>query len=782
MTKHYRLQGAINSLYTAMAHMKRQPRKDDPGTNAERRTRVMSHPPAPPRPSPADDRRRRRRELIIIGVLLVVVSLLTMVVYRYIDFGPDIPVSNTILMFSLMNINLLLLLLVLYLVFRNLVKLLFERRRRMLGSKLRTRLVTSFVTLSLLPTAVLFVFSIGFITTSIEFWFNVPVEQALENSLDLGRDLYRHLEKNHRFYADRIGYQIIARKLMAKNRRKELNQYTQVVQRSFNLDAVEIYAPNGQRVAISARGNPNPADIPATPSKQLRQARSPNRVVSATISLAKGDFYRTIASIPIEANPDKAIGFMVLSTLVPSQMAASLASITQGFDEYQQIKLLKQPVQSSYYITLSIVALLVVFGAVWVGFFLAKSISVPIQDLAVGARRVAEGDLEFKVAYTADDEIGSLVKAFNRMTGDLRTTRRQITESSEQLRHQNQAIEEQRRYMEVVLRNVSAGVVSVDAEGRIKTINKAAEKMLSRTAGEVLNKRYTILLKGHYRNLIEDVVNDLDHTPQHAAVLPLGVVIDGEPRSFILHINALRSDTGEAMGMVMLFDDLTELEKAQRMAAWREVARRIAHEVKNPLTPIALSAQRLKRRYSDTIDDPVFAECTRMIIDHVTLIRNLVNEFSAFARFPTANPEPQHLPEIIEETLALYRESHPRIVFSVNVVDPFPIVRVDRQQIKQALINLVDNAITALKGAGEIIFDLSQDPILKMVRLEVADNGPGVSDEDKTRMFEPNFSTKKKGMGLGLTIVNSIVNDHKGMIRVIDNQPRGTKFIIELPA
>ncbi len=743
--------------------------------------RSKQPPVAPPRPSPAEARRRRRRELIIIGLLLVLVTLLTVLAHRYVDFGPDIPVSNTILMFSLMNINLLLLLLVLYLVFRNLVKLLLERRRRVLGSKLRTRLVASFVTLSLLPTAVLFVFAIGFITTSIEFWFNVPVEQALENSLDLGRDLYHQFEKNHRFYAERISYQIIARKLMEKKRRKELNQYIQVVQRSFNLDAVEIYAPNAQRVAVSARGDPNPAEIPATDSKQLRQQRNSNKVVSVTVTSDKGDLYRTIASMPVEAGPNEAIGFVVISTLVPSKMTASLASITQGFGEYQQIKLLKQPVQSSYYITLSIVGLLVVFGAVWVGFFLAKSISIPIQDLAEGARRVAEGDLEFKVAPAADDEIGSLVKAFNRMTADLRTTRRQITESSEQLRRQNQAIEEQRRYMEVVLRNVSAGVVSVDAEGHVKTINKAAEKMLSRTANEVLNKKYAVLLKSHYRSLIEEVVNDLDHTPQHSAVLPLGVVIDGEPRSFILHINALRSDAGEAMGMVMLFDDLTELEKAQRMAAWREVARRIAHEVKNPLTPIALSAQRLKRRYSDKIDDPVFSECTRMIIDHVTLIRNLVNEFSAFARFPTANPEPQHLPEIIEETLALYRESHPRMVFTVQLADPFPIVRVDRQQIKQALINLVDNAITALKGVGEVTFDLSQDPILKMVRLEVADSGPGVSDEDKTRMFEPNFSTKKKGMGLGLTIVNSIVTDHKGMIRVVDNQPRGTKFIIELP-
>jgi two-component system nitrogen regulation sensor histidine kinase NtrY len=243
----------------------------------------------------------------------------------------------------------------------------------------------------------------------------------------------------------------------------------------------------------------------------------------------------------------------------------------------------------------------------------------------------------------------------------------------------------------------------------------------------------------------------------------------------------LKDEAGGPIGIVMVFDDLTELEKAQRMAAWREVARRIAHEVKNPLTPIGLSAQRLKRRYSERINESIFDECTRMIIDHVELIRNLVNEFSTFARFPTADPKPSHLSPIIEETVSLYREGHPQVIFDVRLGEDLPQMNLDRQQFKQAMINLVDNAVAAVRNQGHIAITAAYDPILKLVRLEVADDGTGIADVDKIRLFEPNFSTKKAGMGLGLTIVNSIVTDHNGMIRVQDNLPKGAKFVIELP-
>ena len=458
-----------------------------------------------------------------------------------------------------------------------------------------------------------------------------------------------------------------------------------------------------------------------------------------------------------------------------------MASISRGFEEYQQIKLLKKPIQTSYYITLSIVGLLVVFCSVWFGFYLAKSISIPIQDLAEGTRRVAGGDLSFQIGSVGDDEIGSLVDSFNRMTHDLRINRSQLEMSSNKLREQNAEIEEKRRYMEIVLKNVSAGVITLDAVGFITTLNTSAEKMLNVSAEQVIGKNFTSLLQGRYLKMAEELEIGLKGGRNSFIELPLRIAIEGRPRSFMLHINSLKNDTGRHIGIVVVFDDLTELEKAQRTAAWREVARRIAHEVKNPLTPITLSAQRLKRKYSRQIQEPVFDECTQMIIDHVDIIRNLVNEFSVFARFPSANPKPAELLPVIEEAVALYREGYPDVHFKVVKQGYIPIMNLDRQQIKQAVVNLVDNAISAIHSECSIIISVSSDASRKMTRIEIADNGAGITDENKIRLFEPDFSTKVTGMGLGLAIVNSIIMDHHGTIRAEDNHPRGARFIIDLP-
>jgi two-component system nitrogen regulation sensor histidine kinase NtrY len=337
--------------------------------------------------------------------------------------------------------------------------------------------------------------------------------------------------------------------------------------------------------------------------------------------------------------------------------------------------------------------------------------------------------------------------------------------------------------MEIVLKNISAGVISLDATGVILTMNTSAEKMLSLDAEKIINRPYEELLPPSFLDKARAVWAEIQSATGRTVETPLRLNIQGRSRSFLASLAALQDDSLRPIGVVMVFDDLTELEKAQRMVAWREVARRIAHEVKNPLTPISLSAQRLKRKYGQQIGDAVFEECTRMIIDHVELIRNLVNAFSDFARFPSANPQPSDLAPIIEETVALYKEGHENIRFSLQIEGdlPIPLLSLDRQQIKQAMINLVDNAITALRGQGEIEICMGYRNTAEKVRITVSDNGPGISDEDKSRLFEPDFSTKKTGMGLGLTIVNTIVAEHDGAINVEDCHPRGARFTIILP-
>jgi len=335
--------------------------------------------------------------------------------------------------------------------------------------------------------------------------------------------------------------------------------------------------------------------------------------------------------------------------------------------------------------------------------------------------------------------------------------------------------------MEIVLNNVSTGVISLDANGLVTTINLSAEKMLHLEAPRIIKKSYKHILGDQHKDLADEIFERFWNKREESLSRSLHMTVAGKPRSFKVNFNSLKDDAGVQIGLVMVFDDMTELEKAQRMAAWREVARRIAHEVKNPLTPISLSAQRLKRKYKQVIDDPVFEECTQTIIDHTDLIRNLVNEFATFARFPTANPEPCQLPVIISETIALYKEGHPNILFNVEAPTDVPVMRLDRQQIKQTLINLIDNAIASIRIRGEITISVAHHPEEKIVTLVVADTGAGISEAAKTRIFEPDFTTKKSGMGLGLAIVSTIISDHNGKISVEDNIPQGAKFVIELP-
>ncbi|WP_459915184.1 sensor histidine kinase [Desulfocicer niacini] len=735
-------------------------------------------------PPPATDstpgKSRFRKEGLVMLMLLFLVGILTFAETRITDIGDQFPISNAVLVFILINTNLLLLLSLILLVFRNLVKLYYEKKNKQFGTRFKTKLVMAFVALALLPTTVLFYFSIHFISRSLTFWFDAPVEQTLENALTLGRELYDFVENRNLFFARRAIYHIESRELLSPDNLQDLTRYIQVVQRAFNLHGVELYTPNAKRLTMSLTHELSQQPFGILTSNELLDLHENQTARSVIQNINAGEIVRTITRIPLDAAPEKTMGFLVTTTLLPREISRHLVSISQGTETYRQIKMLKKPIQWSNYMALSIVALLAVFCAVWFGFYLAKYITIPLMKFAEGTERVTRGDLNYQIDFIADDEIGTLINSFNSMTRELATGREKLALSEKKMRQQNREMEKSRQYMEVVLKNISAGVISVDAQGTITTINKAAEAMLSISSNQIMGKNFRETLTRDHLELADKISRQIPHSLASVA-FPLSITINGSPRHFAAHFNALHNEDLEHMGAVMVFDDLTELEKAQRMAAWREVARRIAHEVKNPLTPIKLSAQRLKRKYSKQINESVFDQCTEMIVEHVDLIRNLVNEFSTFARFPDTLMKPCGLKKIITETMALYSEGLTHVSLQLSIPPDLPLLNLDRQQIKQAFINLIDNAVSAIHKNGTISIDVSQDTILKRVRIEVSDNGKGISDEEKTRLFEPYFSTKKSGMGLGLAIVNSIISDHGGMIRVQDNKPRGATFIIELP-
>ena len=416
---------------------------------------------------------------------------------------------------------------------------------------------------------------------------------------------------------------------------------------------------------------------------------------------------------------------------------------------------------------------------------MAKEITVPIQKLASGIHEVAEGNLDFHIDIESlsDNEIGSLMSAFNKMTYDLKASKSMLEDANIGLKNSNIELDQRRRYMEIVLKNVAAGVVSIDNEGRISTMNKSAEKMFEMKAEDVIGKSYNDAFAPAYMSKVRGLLEEVHNTVSGTVKKQISVSLPHDVLTLQISVTVLEDEDENYIGLVAVFDDLTELQKAQRAAAWREVARRIAHEIKNPLTPIQLSAQRLRKRYLNDFSENgnVFDECTKTIIGQVQELKGLVDEFSSFARLPASNPRPNDINEIIRETVGLYREAHKNINFEFRERIHVPNFDLDREQIRRVMINLLDNAIDSMEGKGTITVDTFYDKLLQIARVEIADTGCGIPQEERARLFEPYFSTKRSGTGLGLSIVNTIVSDHNGYIRIRDNQPKGSRFIIELP-
>ena len=726
-------------------------------------------------------RKQRKIQIILTLIILFLLTTLTFMEFRFINLESDFPISGTIVMFILINITLLLFLALLVLVFRNLAKLYYERKNKIWGTRLKTRLITAFILLALMPTTVLFLFSIQFISTSIAFWFNTTVEQTFDSSVAIGQELYEYIETQNQYTAQRAVSQIESRKLLNPGNETQMNRYAQVVQRAFNHHAVEIYSADAKRVTLSLANEIQNIHFGLLSSKELMNI--PEGKFSNTISqyTEEGELLRTVVTIPFDTDPKAAKAFIVITTVLSPALSLNLKKILNGVKEYNQLKLTRKPALTFYYIALSGVALLVIFCAVWFGFQMAKTITVPIMRFAEGTQRVTNGDLNYQIDLKTDDEIGTLIKSFNSMTRELAAGRTQIALSEKRLRQQNTELEKSRQYMTTVLKNISTGVISVDQGGNIITINKAAENFLDIRSQDILNRNYKDTLEGEYLKLANRIKEQVSQGQEKFETL-ISTSISGVPKAFSLNFTALKDELNKNIGAVLVFDDVTALERAQRMIAWREVARRIAHEVKNPLTPIKLSAQRLKRKYGKQINDDIFTRCADTIVEHVDLIRNLVNQFSAFAKFPDANLSRCRIDNIILETIALYKEGLNEVEIKTDFSPDIPDMKLDPQHMKQAFINIIDNAIYAINKKGLISIEVSHDPILQIVVIEIADNGKGISDKEKTRLFEPYFSTKKSGMGLGLAIVNSIISDHNGVIRVQDNKPQGAKFIIELPA
>ncbi len=726
--------------------------------------------------------RKRRREWLFVAVILGLVVLSLRYQGEIFDLTSEIPLTGNILVLALINLNILLIILCLFLVMRNIFKLLLERRRGVPGARLRGKLVVAFIALSLIPTMLLFFVSAGFITNSIENWFNSQIEESLKESLEVAQTYYKNSASNALYYADQISNAIKDEKLLNEDKLPTLEELIHQKQKEYNLGIVEVFSATLEELVRAVNPQVPAAEFTDPGSDSIREALQGNRFTRIS-PIGRADLIRGIVPVYSNWNPDDVVGVVVVNYYVPYSLVNKMKEISSSFEQYKSTKLLKGKIQKGYVLFLLLIALVIIFLATWSGFHLARGITEPIQDLAVATNRVASGDLNVTIDRYSDDEVGSLVEAFNTMTADLRRGQKAIGRANRELQASNLELEQRRRYMEIVLANVTAGVISIDSRGHITTINKSAEKLLGLKTPKIIGCNFRDIVPPDYLPMIKGILKELVGSGKDSIrkqiTLPSG---DGKV-VLLVNVTTLKDENNEFMGTVVVFDDLTQLLKAQRMAAWREVARRIAHEIKNPLTPIQLSAQRLRRRYLDTFDasDSVFDECTAMIIKQVDDLKNLVNEFSSFARMPTSNPTPNNLNEVVNEALVLFQEGHKEITFRVNLDTRLPVFNIDHEQIRRVIINLLDNAVAAVDGEGQIDIETSFNAMLQIATLKISDNGCGIPAEDKPRLFEPYFSTKKSGTGLGLAIVSTIISDHNGYIRVRDNEPQGTHFIVELP-
>lgn len=718
--------------------------------------------------------KKRRREMFFVFLLASLFFGLTWFEIHLFSISHQLPFVHSIFFFGLVNFNIILLLLLLFMIFRNVVKVFVERRGRVFGSSLKAKLIAAFVAFSVIPTSLIFITSVYYINASFDKWFSAKMGGVLKSSLEVTNAYYFNAKKRNYHFAHQI-----ATDISGIEGRARINKRLTLLLKTYSLDAVEYY-PNlfGQReIAIS-----DDETIPMIPKASLEflQKGIRSQVDASTIhQFGEGNLVRVI--VPVEEGRNR--GAVIVSSFVPLSLTSKMNDISSAYEEFRDVNPLEYPLKSMYLIILFLMTLVVLLAATWFGFHLAKQLSIPLVQLGKATRRIAGGDYTPVEVRTGSEEIANLVESFNLMTSNLSKSEQEVHQANQNLRTTLDEMDKHSRYIEVVLGSVSAGVLSVDKSGMITTFNKRGGELLKLDTADYIGRSVRELLTLEYFRIFADLLKFMQNHKTETIQKELTLTVNGEPMPLQMTLSILKNEKGEDIGKVLVFDDMSPIVSAQRAAAWSEVARRIAHEIKNPLTPIKLSAERLQRKFGEQITDPAFKDCTSMIVQQTEALKNLVNEFTQFARLPQARMVPVDLNSIIDETLKVFTSSHAQVNFQFNKDAEVPVFKLDPDQMRRVLVNLIDNAVAAvgIEPKKDVYIETKFDPELRILRLTVADSGCGIPLPQRMRVFEPYFSTKEGGTGLGLPIVKRIIEDHNGFIRALSNEPQGTRMVIELP-
>jgi len=717
---------------------------------------------------------RKKKGSRIIGAIIVVLVLLFVIIDFFIRKGTEFSPTRVtnILLVSLQIIVLLLALILFFVLGRNLTKLYLERKQKVVGSHFKTKLVLFFTALSFLPTLLLFLFTSDLISRNIEQWFKMDPNRILEDAKSLADGFELSTSETTLHYAQQLAKEIRRQNLFLPEKRSKLEEFIRAKLTEYKIDEIGIFLEEEELFTYL---NPN---LPLQDYQDLKteivKRAHLGELFSDIKPMGTGELIRRGVSLSV---PN--IGNVLVTTgkFLAQNYAQKINSITTYGQRYQQRKTQKDLAKTFYLLTLIFVTLLIIFAATWIGFHIARSITVPIEKLAQATREVSKGDLSVRVEDPASDEIGILIDSFNQMVTDLRDGQQNIAQKTAELGARKQ-------YIETILNAVTTGVVATDAQGVITTINPSARDMLALPDKNLTGKHYKdILSHGRYEEFLKYI--DWGMKARYRLTdKEIQLVLNGQQSTIALSLSPLKQPGKEFSGLIIILDDLTQLIRAQRIAAWKEIAQRVAHEIKNPLTPIQLNAERIIKnlKKSDTAAGTFIEEGAKVIIQEAQTISTLVDEFSDFARLPKINLQSANIHEIIDQVIALFRGIFADVEFEVSLSPDVPAaIQIDPEQMKRVFINLIDNAIDAMNKKGKILILTSFDREPQQVRIEVSDTGPGIPVEDKDKLFLPHFSTKKKGTGLGLAIVSQIVKEHNGSIEVQNNRPSGAKFTVQIP-
>ncbi len=769
-------------------------------TGDDKQSREEQHISPTPGPGLTEQGRKRLTTIIILSIVMMLLLLL-LVAQSGFNLSPLVmpeTASETLLFYALSSLNFLAFVTLLFVLLRNVLKLVRERRAHRLGSKFKARLVSFAIGLSLLPVLLLFFFAYGLLNRSIDRWFGEPARQVVDDAQAI-KDSYFEKEQDELLNVARAISDKLSLASIKVYRSPQLDELFRQQMAVHKISLLRVVAP-AEHVTIQSEDRKVEPEIEETLEAAEQQTLAGDSFFAGTDEGDSPQVIYIVAAVKLtDAPTDSRV--LILARQLPPELTQRAANIAAQHAAFYSLKGKIKRIKSMYILLLAAVTLLLIFAASWLALYVARGITVPIQALAEATDRVAHGDFEHRVETVAEDELAALVNSFNQMAQQLAENRERLERAAEALSRTNLELDNRRLYIETVLETLSTGVISTDENAGIATLNRAAQYMLALDEKPDVGTPINRIIAGTQGDELATLCRRARRSETAQAEIQYRRA-DGSTLHTATTAIALRDSEGALGGWVIVIEDLTDLIQAERAAAWSEVARRMAHEIKNPLTPIQLSAERIIRNYrraegrqSHARFDQIVNEGTATIVREVAALQRMVEEFSRFARLPEARLVDSKLNDVVRDAVRLYDERLNGIRIECRLADELPQLRLDCEQVKRVLVNLIDNAFEALtsnsaqgngvksRSAGEKWIRIESKYLhgTDVVRLIVSDTGHGISPTDRDKLFLPKFSTRDRGTGLGLAIVSHIIADHKGRIWVEDNKPRGARFIIELP-